>query len=107
MYTYDPKFEKEIREKLYTYSEVYLMMDHVHKKNRRNKYWTVFVAGIWTPVITLICMTEYSNPAIYLIGAVSSTFVAYVWDETYETAFSYVRKKMKETKNNDTDKTED
>ena len=111
MYTYDPKFEKELKEKLYTYNEVYLMMEHIHKKDRRNKYLAVFIAGIWTPVVTLTCMTEYPNPAAYFIGAISSTFIIYVWDETFETAFNYmrmkIRKKMKEPENNDTNKTED
>jgi hypothetical protein len=95
---YDPKLEKELKEKSFSYHEVYLMVEHLHKKAKKNKYLAIFLAGIWTPVITMICMTNYDSPILYLSGAIVSTFAFYVFDETHETIYSLIVRKLK---NND------
>ncbi len=101
---YDPKLEKELKEKSFNYREVYLMVEHLHKKAKRSKYLAIFLAGLWTPAITLLCLMHYNDPLVYLVGPVVSTFAFYVFDETHETIYSLIVRKLK---NNDKDESEE
>ena len=97
---YDPETEAELQDKTFTYREVYDIIDFVHLKTKKIKYLTVFIAGIWTPIITLMCWVKYQHPAVFIIGALTSTFMVYVFDETHDSIFSYLIRKLKKNAEN-------
>jgi len=99
---HDPELEKTLKQKKFSYEEIYLMVEHIHKKSKRTKYITLLLAGLWTPAITMLCWVNYQHPISLLAGAVSSTFAIYVLDETYEALYNYIIGKMKQN-----DRTED
>jgi hypothetical protein len=92
---YDPELEKELREKTYNYNEVFSIIEHTLNKTKKNKYITVFLAGLWSPAITLLCWLEYQHPVILLTGAVTSTFIAYLSDETHLAIRNHILRKIK------------
>jgi hypothetical protein len=93
--------EKTPKEKTYTYKEVYNAIEFVYKKNKKTKYISLFLTGLWTPAITLLCWVQYEHPAVFITGAFISTFTVYVFDETYELGHSYMAGKMKKNDKND------
>ncbi len=97
---HDPELEKTLKEKKFSYEEVYLMVEHIHKKSKRTKYLTLLLAGLWAPAITLLCWINYQHPISLVAGAVSSTFAVYVLDETYEAFYNYLIGKMKQNDGN-------
>ena len=98
---YNPELEETLKKKKFTYEEVYLMAEHIHKKAKRTKYLTLLFVGLWAPAVTLLCWMNYQHPVSFITGAVSSTFAIYVLDETYEAIFNHIARKMRENDNDD------
>ena len=59
---HDLDLEETLKEKKYTYEEIYLMVEHIHNKSKKIKYISLFLTGLWTPAITLLCWVNYQHP---------------------------------------------
>ena len=94
----DDDLKKEMHKKKYSYKELHDFLDIVYTKLRRSQYIWIMLTGLLSPLLVPIIYKRYPNLIGIFSGAITFTFLAYLFDNTMTSYCDYKVKRRSEFK---------
>ena len=82
----------EIKNRTYTFEDIQDIYIHLKKDFRRKKYITIFFSTLWASLLILYMLITTENIFAFLVGAITTTFVVYLLDQTGDTISNYFKR---------------